>query len=278
MRRSRWRPGRPGHLGLLLSLSLATARTAGNRGVRRPSRSTSNRSRREGMISSRPHLTGRWNGHLTRLSTRCRTWPSASNAAQLRRYASLSSAPLQMMDPIEFETERLLLRQWTPADREPFAALNADPRVMEFFPAQLTPAESDVLADRCESLIQERGWGFWVAELKASREFVGFVGLHTPSAELPFSPCVEIGWRLAFAHWGKGLAFEAARAALRIGFRSLGLNEIVSFTAVGNSRSRAVMERLNMYESGTFEHPHVPQTSSLRLHCLYRLPRTREDA
>lgn len=183
-----------------------------------------------------------------------------------------------MADPIEFETERLLLRQWKPADREPFAALNADSRVMEFFPAPLTRAESDAIADRCEALIRERGWGFWAAELKASREFIGFVGLHTPSAELPFSPCVEIGWRLSFSHWGKGLASEAARGALRLGFTSLGLNEIVSFTAVRNFRSRAVMERLDMCESGTFEHPQVPAGSSLRLHCLYRLPRTRYDA
>jgi RimJ/RimL family protein N-acetyltransferase len=116
-----------------------------------------------------------------------------------------------MADPIEFETERLFLRQWIPADREPFAALNADSRVMEFFHARLTRAESDSIADRCESLIRERGWGFWAAELKASHEFIGFVGLHTPSAELPFSPCVEIGWRLSFSHWGKGLASEAAR-------------------------------------------------------------------
>lgn len=189
-----------------------------------------------------------------------------------------SPAPLQMIEPIEFETERLLLRQWRPADREPFAALNADSRVMEFFPALLTRAESDAIADRCESLIRERGWGFWAAELKTSREFIGFVGLHTPSVELPFSPCVEIGWRLSCLHWGKGLASEAARGALRIGFTSLGLSEIVSFTAVENSRSRAVMERLNMCESGTFEHPQVPEGSSLRLHCLYRLPRGHYDA
>lgn len=183
-----------------------------------------------------------------------------------------------MTDLIEFETERLFLRQWTPADREPFAALNADPGVMEFFPARLTRAESDAMADRCEALIRERGWGFWAAELKGSREFIGFVGLHTPSAKLPFSPCVEVGWRLSFSHWGKGFASEAARGAFRVGFTVLGLNEIVSFTAVKNFRSRAVMERLKMCESGTFEHPQVPEDSPLRLHCLYRLPRARYDA
>ncbi|MDR1994254.1 GNAT family N-acetyltransferase [Azonexus sp.] len=178
-----------------------------------------------------------------------------------------------MAELIEFATERLCLRQWKPADRAPFAVLNSDPRVMEFFPAPLARAASDALADRCESLIHERGWGFWATELKGSGVFIGFVGLHIPSAQLPCSPCVEIGWRLAFPHWGKGLATEAAQGALRIGFGSLGFQEIVSFTAVGNRRSRAVMEKLAMRESGTFEHPQVTEGSSLRLHCLYRLPR-----
>lgn len=190
-----------------------------------------------------------------------------------------SPAPLQLAKhPIEFETERLFLRQWRPADREPFAALNADSKVMQFFPAPLTRVESDAMADRCQSLIEERGWGFWAAETKATQEFIGFVGLHTPSAELPFSPCVEVGWRLAFQHWGKGFASEAAREAIRVGFHLLGLREIVSFTTVRNFRSRAVMERLGMQAAGTFEHPQVPEGSSLRLHCLYRLPRDHYNA
>jgi RimJ/RimL family protein N-acetyltransferase len=178
---------------------------------------------------------------------------------------------------IEFETERLRLRQWRATDRECFAALNADPRVMAFFPSPLTRTESDALADRCESLIRERGWGFWAAESKSTGEFIGFVGLHTPSDQLPFSPCVEIGWRLAFEHWGKGLASEAARGVLRFAFQSLDVEEIVSFTAVGNRRSRAAMERLGMRESGTFDHPQVPEGSPLRLHCLYRLSRNIND-
>lgn len=178
-----------------------------------------------------------------------------------------------MISIIELETSRLLLRQWKHADYAPFAALNADPSVMEYFPALLSRAESDTMADRCRALISQRGWGFWAAELKASGEFIGFVGLHTPSLELPFSPCVEIGWRLAAAHWGKGLATEAARAALCVGFDTLDLSEIVSFTAVENRRSRAVMGRLGMRESDRFEHPHVPPDNPLRWHCLYRLSR-----
>jgi RimJ/RimL family protein N-acetyltransferase len=139
-----------------------------------------------------------------------------------------------MVELIEVETERLRLRQWKSSDRGPFAALNADSKVMEFFPSLLTRAESDAMADRCQSLIEKRGWGFWAVEAKTTQEFIGFVGLHVPSAELPFSPCVEVGWRLAFQHWGKGFASEAAREALRVGFELLGLREIVSFTTVRN--------------------------------------------
>lgn len=181
-----------------------------------------------------------------------------------------------MAELIEFETDRLLLRQWIPSDRRPFAVLNADPEVMKYFPSPLNRAESDAMADRCEALIEERGWGFWAAELKDGVPFIGFVGLHVPSADLPFSPCIEIGWRLAGAFWGKGFATEAAQAALRAGFEVLKLPEIVSFTPVTNTRSRAVMERLGMQlDSATFEHPGVPLESGLREHCLYRLGRER---
>lgn len=175
---------------------------------------------------------------------------------------------------IEFETERLRLRQWLAADREPFAALNADPKVMAFFPAPLERADSDAMADRCQSLIAERGWGFWAAETKETNQFIGFVGLHIPIPELPFSPCVEVGWRLAYPYWGKGFATEAAKGALQVGFELLKLPEIVSFTTLLNLRSRAVMERLEMRETAEmFEHPHVPVGNPLRKHCLYRLSR-----
>ena len=176
-----------------------------------------------------------------------------------------------MTDLIEPTTARLRLRQWRSSDRSPFAELNADPRVMEFFPSLLTREQSDGMADRCEATLEERGWGFWAVELKTDSTFIGFVGLNTPAARLPFSPCTEIGWRLAFDYWGCGFATEAAREALRVGFEDLGLEEIVSFTVVANRRSRAVMERLGMKESGTFQHPSLPVDSSLSEHCLYRL-------
>jgi RimJ/RimL family protein N-acetyltransferase len=177
---------------------------------------------------------------------------------------------------IELETTRLFLRQWRPSDREPFAALNADPVVMTHFPTQLTREDSDALADRCERLIAERGWGAWATEIKATGEFIGCVGLHIPRDDLPLSPCVEIMWRLARAHWGQGFATEAARGALRIGFEVVSLPEIVSFTVPANTRSRAVMERLGMQmDAATFEHPGLPMGHALRTHVSYRLSRDR---
>lgn len=180
-----------------------------------------------------------------------------------------------MNPPIELTTGRPRLRQWRDSDLAPFAALNADARVMEFFPSTFSAQASAAAVERWRAQIAERGWGLWAVETLAAGEFIGFVGLQVPAAALPFSPCVEIGWRLAHAHWGKGYASEAARESLRTGFDRLGLEEIVSFTAVGNRRSRAVMERIGMRESAsTFEHPNVPSGSPLREHCLCRLSRS----
>ncbi len=173
------------------------------------------------------------------------------------------------------ETERLRLRQWLDGDLIPFRDMGSDPRVMEFFPERLDSAASDAMAARVRGLIAERGWGFWAVELRRSGEFIGFTGLHVPRADLPFAPCVEIGWRLAAGHWGRGYATEAARAALRIGFEELDLVEIVSFTAVLNRRSQAVMERLGMRRDRLgFEHPAVAEGHPLRPHVLYRLSRS----
>ena len=179
-----------------------------------------------------------------------------------------------MAELIEIETERLCLRQWIEPDREPFARLNADPRVMKFFPSILDRAASDAMLDRLQAKIAERGWGFWAVESKQDQQFIGFVGLQIPTANLPFTPCVEIGWRLAFEYWGKGYATEAAKAALKVGFDRLELPEIVSFTAINNHRSSAVMARLGMNrEAETFEHPSLTVGHPLREHCIYRLSR-----
>jgi len=175
------------------------------------------------------------------------------------------------MSIIEFKTPRLYLRQWRDSDLEPFAQLNADARVMEYFPSTLDQAQSDAALVRTRTSISELGWGFWAAELLETNQFIGFVGIK-PNHDLPFSPCVEIGWRLAFDHWHKGYATEAAAAALQIGFEQLQLPEIVSFTAVHNHRSQAVMLRLGMQrQAQTFQHPAVPAGNALREHVLYRL-------
>jgi RimJ/RimL family protein N-acetyltransferase len=154
--------------------------------------------------------------------------------------------------------------------------MNADPKVMEFFPAVQSRAASDSSIDMWQTQLAERGWGNWAAEIRSTGEFIGFVGLSVPKRLLPFSPCVEVGWRLARAHWGQGFATEAARAALRVGFEQIALDEVVSFTSVLNVRSRAVMERIGMRNTlQDFEHPGIPEGHSLRLHCLYRI--TREE-
>ena len=177
-----------------------------------------------------------------------------------------------MSTVIQFETKRLFLRQWQISDYASFSELNADPEVMAFFPSTLSTGESDAMAKRCQSLIAERGWGLWAVEIKETHQFIGFVGLHTPLATFHFSPCVEIGWRLAAEFWGQGYATEAAYGALQVGFEVLHLPEIVSFTALLNKRSQKVMVRIGMHDvQENFEHPAVKIGSPLRTHCLYKL-------
>ena len=176
----------------------------------------------------------------------------------------------------ELRTQRLLLRQWKDADREPFAAMNVDPAVMRFFPELRSRAWSDRAIDIWRAEIEERGWSNWAVQLLSSGTFIGFVGLGIPRAVMPFTPCVEVGYRLAKDFWGLGFATEAAQAAVALGFTRLHLKEIVSFTALINLPSRAVMERLGMVNADQdFEHPAVPEGSVLRRHCLYRLSHAR---
>jgi len=173
-------------------------------------------------------------------------------------------------------SERLILRRFRPEDREPFAALNADPRVMQHFPKPLTRHESDQLIVEDEAHFDAHGFGFWAVEVKDRAPFIGFLGLARPRYETPFTPCVEIGWRLAREHWSQGYAAEGARLALAYGFDALGLDEIVSFTVAANTRSWAVMERLGMQRdhAGDFDHPLLPEGHVLRRHVLYRLRKT----
>ncbi|MDH3449317.1 MAG: GNAT family N-acetyltransferase [Gammaproteobacteria bacterium] len=173
---------------------------------------------------------------------------------------------------MELETGRLLLRQWKDSDLPVFAALNSDPAVMKYFPILLSREASDAMAEKCRSLISERGWGFWATELKENNKFIGFVGLHEPKDTFPFAPSVEIGWRLLGNYWGKGYATEAATQALQFSFDTLDLHEVVSFTPASNSRSRSVMDRIGMINTcQNFKHPDLPKNHSLSEHVLYKI-------
>jgi RimJ/RimL family protein N-acetyltransferase len=173
-------------------------------------------------------------------------------------------------------TPRLLLREWRPEDREPFAALNADPRVMEFLPGKLPRAQSDALARRSEQHFTAHGFGPWAVEVPGVAPFVGFVGLVVPGFEAHFTPAIEIGWRLAAEHWGQGYATEAAVASARHAFDVVGAEQLVSFTTPQNVRSQVVMQRLGMTHdpADDFDHPRLAAGHPLRRHVLYRLDRS----
>ena len=173
----------------------------------------------------------------------------------------------------ELRTERLCLRQWRAEDREPFARLNSDPRVVEFLPGAMSRQESDLLADRIEAHFRQHGFGLWAVEIAGVTPFAGFIGLSIPRFEAHFTPCVEIGWRLDAACWNRGYATEGARAALEYAFASLQLDEVVSFTVPANVRSRRVMAKLGMTHStrDDFDHPGLPAGHPLQRHVLYRL-------
>jgi RimJ/RimL family protein N-acetyltransferase len=187
--------------------------------------------------------------------------------------ADVGEAPL-------VRTSRLVLRAWREGDRDAFADMNADPRVVEHLVAPVTRADSHDMVDRIEACWRDRGYGLWVVERRDEGSFIGYVGLWPAMFDAHFTPAVEVGWRLAGDHWGHGFATEGGRAALRYGFEVVGLDEIVSFTADGNVRSWRVMERLGMQrdEAGDFEHPAVPVGHPARPHVLYRLGRDRWTA
>jgi len=176
---------------------------------------------------------------------------------------------------LELRTERLRLRPWRAEDRQPFATLNADPRVMRYFMSPLSRAESDALADTIQAHIEQHGWGLWAVEVPGVAPFAGFIGLSAPRFESHFTPCIEIGWRLGARFWGRGYATEGALAALAFGFSRLDLDEIVSLTTVSNMPSRRVMERIGMLRAPAddFDHPMLPAGHPLRAHVLYRKSR-----
>lgn len=172
-------------------------------------------------------------------------------------------------------TPRLGLRAFYPDDIDAFAAMNADPRVMEHFPATLSREESQDLMDKVNQRLEDFGFTFWAAELLATKELIGFIGIVRSAMETDFTPCVEVGWRLAPQFWGKGLATEGARESLRFGFEEQNLPEIYSFTPNSNQKSYRVMERLGMKPKGTFNHPFIADDHPLNPHFLYHL--SKED-
>jgi 3-dehydroquinate dehydratase / shikimate dehydrogenase len=179
-----------------------------------------------------------------------------------------------MTAAVTLRTERLVLRPWRESDRAPFAAMNADPKVMEHFPAVRTREESDSLMDRIVARMDQEGYGLWAVEVPGVAEFIGFIGLGPADAVLG-RPATEIGWRLAAEHWGRGYATEGARASLAHAFDGLGLDEVVSFTTAANERSRHVMEKIGMARrpEDDFDHPGVPPAWPGRRHVLYRITR-----
>ncbi len=187
---------------------------------------------------------------------------------------SLLSAKMSIIPT--FQTKRLILRNWRESDLLPFSTLNGTPEVMEYMPGILTKPESDALAFKIKNSLERLSFGLWAVEVKTDGNFIGFVGLSRPTFDAHFTPCIEIGWRISLEHWGKGYATEAALKATELGFEKFGLNEIVSFTAPNNQRSRRVMEKLGMLHNPIedFNHPKLPNGHPLKPHVLYRLKKT----
>lgn len=175
-----------------------------------------------------------------------------------------------------FESERLGFRRWKTSDHAPFAALNANPDVMEFFPKTLSRTESDALIERIEAHFEEKGYGLWAVERKEDGAFIGFIGLLDVNFNIGIEDATEIGWRLEKKFWKKGYATEGANACLEYAFEELGKREIYSFTSTVNTPSETVMKRIGMEKAGEFEHPRVPQGSPLRKHVLYKKELTQE--
>ncbi|HVW61078.1 MAG TPA: GNAT family N-acetyltransferase [Puia sp.] len=186
------------------------------------------------------------------------------------------------------QTDRLLLRSWKTSDHEPFIRMNQDPRVRKYFPGLLTREESLAHITVIDKNIRQDGYGLFAAELKATGEFIGFIGFSQPGFDLPIepvrhpgptahhrtTPCVEIGWRLAAPFWGQGLATEGATACLETAFQKWGMTDIYSFTSIYNQPSENVMIRIGMTRQGTFAHPSLPADSWLSEHVLYKITKT----
>jgi len=176
-----------------------------------------------------------------------------------------------MISTYEFESERLGFRRWTEEDKIPFAQMNADKDVMEFFPKLLTKTESDAFVGRIEAHFENFGYALWAIDVKATNEFIGYIGFYSADSDLDFTPCVEIGWRISKKNWHKGYATEGAKACLKYGLDVLNLDEIYSFTSKINVKSINVMEKIGLVKEREFDHPDIGQESPLKAHVLYKL-------
>jgi RimJ/RimL family protein N-acetyltransferase len=176
---------------------------------------------------------------------------------------------------VALRTPRLLLREWRDEDREPFAAMCADPKVMRYYPPKPDRTASDGWISGMQTHLVQHGFAYWAVELPGEASLIGAIGMTRVRSPMPFAPAVEIGWRLARVYWGQGYAREAARAVIDDGFGRLGLDEIVAFTVPANRRSWRLMQQLGMTRdpADDFDHPHRPEGDPLRRHVLYRLRR-----
>ena len=169
-----------------------------------------------------------------------------------------------------FLSERLIFRSWTRSDKVDFRAMNTDPEILRYLHSALTADQSDGFVKTIEAELEEKGWGLWAVELRNGGGFIGFIGFHQAVFDAPFTPCVEIGWRLKSEAWGRGYATEGAQRCLEHGFGEFGLKEVYSFTSRENLPSRRVMEKIGLKYIGDFDHPNVPKNDPLRPHLLYR--------
>ena len=179
---------------------------------------------------------------------------------------------------VQIKTERLILREWKSEDLAPFALVNQDSKVMEYFLSPLTVVETAAMIERICEHFMKHGFGLFACTLKETSEFIGFVGLSVPAFETDFTPCVEIGWRLSSRAWGSGYATEAALAVLKFGFEECKLQEILSWTVPANARSRNVMEKIGLTQGGSFDHPKVPEGHPFKSHVLYRMTKKQYES
>lgn len=179
-----------------------------------------------------------------------------------------------MTAKIFIQTERLILREWIPADQVLYIAMNRDESVMEFFPSVLTAEQSLDHIEKINGLIKTAGYGLFAVERKEDKAFIGFTGFSHPRFEAVFTPCVEIGWRIARQYWNKGFATEAAKACIDFGFEKMGWKDIYSFTSVLNTRSENVMKKIGMLKEGEFDHPLLADGHPLQKHVLYKISQT----